>query len=70
MRDLAAELGVKAGPLFGILRWAATGKKVAPPLFGSLAALGRERSVARLGAAERSLEAYVSDRETSAEADP
>jgi glutamyl-tRNA synthetase len=69
MRDLAAELGVKAGPLFGIIRWAATGKKVAPPLFGSLAALGRERSVARLGAAERSLEAYVRDLDTSSKAD-
>ena len=52
MRALAEELGVKAGQLFGIVRWAVTGQKVAPPLFGSLALLGRERVLARLDAAE------------------
>lgn len=38
----------KAGPFLGTLRAAMTGQKVSPPLFESLAALGRERSVARL----------------------
>jgi len=52
MRALAEELGLKAGQLFGIIRWAATGQKVAPPLFGSLAVLGRERTLARLDRAE------------------
>jgi len=56
LRSLAAELGLKAGQLFGILRVAATGKRVAPPLFGTLAILGRERVLARFEAAERMLE--------------
>jgi len=55
MRALAAELGLKAGQLFSIVRWAVTGQKVAPPLFGSLAVLGRERVLARLDAAEAAL---------------
>ncbi len=52
MRALVGELGLKAGQLFGIVRWAVTGQKVAPPLFGSLAILGRERVLNRLDAAE------------------
>nr|HID13264.1 glutamate--tRNA ligase [Anaerolineae bacterium] len=59
MRALADELGLKAGQLFGIVRWAVTGQKVAPPLFGSLAILGRERVLARLDAAEAALAALV-----------
>jgi glutamyl-tRNA synthetase len=59
MRALADEIHTKAGSLFGIVRWAVTGKKVAPPLFGSLAILGRERVLARLDAAESVLAAYV-----------
>ena len=55
MRALAEELGLKAGQLFGIVRWAVTGKKVSPPLFGSLAVMGRERTLARLDAAEAAL---------------
>jgi glutamyl-tRNA synthetase len=61
MRDLAGQLSIKAGALFGIVRWAVTGKKVSPPLFGSLAALGRARSVARLATAEAVLAASVSE---------
>jgi len=59
MRALADELGLKAGQLFGVVRWAVTGQKVAPPLFGSLAVLGRERVLARLDAAEETLVALV-----------
>jgi glutamyl-tRNA synthetase len=55
LRGLADELGLKAGQLFGITRVAATGKTVAPPLFGTLAILGRERSLARLREAEEKL---------------
>ncbi len=57
LRELAAELGVKVGQLFGILRVATTGKNVAPPLFGSLMALGRERVLARCAAAAEKLRA-------------
>ncbi|MDY7077735.1 MAG: glutamate--tRNA ligase [Chloroflexota bacterium] len=59
MRALADELGLKAGQLFGILRWAVTGQKVAPPLFGSLAIVGRGQVLARLDAAETVLAASV-----------
>ena len=56
MRALAEELGLKAGQLFGILRWATTGQKVSPPLFGSFQFLGHEKVLARLDAAEEVLD--------------
>ena len=56
LRALADRLGVKAGSLFGILRIAVTGKKVAPPLFTSIVAVGRERALARCDRAIRLLE--------------
>ena len=52
LRELAVELGLKVGQFFGILRVATSGKDVAPPLFGSLVALGRERVLARCAQAE------------------
>jgi glutamyl-tRNA synthetase len=55
MRDLADRLGLKPGQLFGILRVAITGKNVAPPLFGSMIALGRDRALARCARAEELL---------------
>jgi glutamyl-tRNA synthetase len=55
MRALADELGLSAGQLFGIVRWAVTGQKVAPPLFGSTAVLGRDRVLARLDLAQAAL---------------
>ena len=45
LRGMVKELDVKAGQLFGSLRVATTGQRVAPPLFESLEALGRERSL-------------------------
>jgi glutamyl-tRNA synthetase len=57
MRALAEELGLKAGQLFGVVRWAVTGQKAAPPLFESLAILGPERVLARLDAADVALSA-------------
>jgi glutamyl-tRNA synthetase len=48
LRDLAAALGVKAGPLFGILRGAVTGQRVSPPLFETMAIMGRERTLAQM----------------------
>ena len=38
----------KAGPLLGRMRFAVTGQKVSPPLFESMVAMGRERTLARL----------------------
>ena len=42
------ELGLRPGQLFAIIRVAAMGKTVAPPLFGTLTAIGRDRVLARL----------------------
>jgi len=56
MRALAEELGLKAGQLFGLVRVAATGKTVSPPLFESLAVLGRSRTLARLDLAIQALQ--------------
>ena len=55
LRSLIEELGLKAGQLFGAVRVAVSGRTVAPPLFDMLAALGRERSIARIDSAISSL---------------
>ncbi|NLF00684.1 MAG: glutamate--tRNA ligase [Anaerolineales bacterium] len=59
MRALADELGLSASQLFGIVRWAVTGQKVAPPLFGSLTVLGRDRALVRLDRASAALAAAI-----------
>ncbi len=59
MRALAEELGLKAGQLFGLVRVAATGKTVSPPLFESLAVLGRTRTLDRLDQAVQALQALT-----------
>jgi glutamyl-tRNA synthetase len=51
LRTLADEQGIGAGKAFQPVRVAVTGSSVSPPLFESLAALGRERSVSRIQAA-------------------
>jgi nondiscriminating glutamyl-tRNA synthetase len=56
MRALAEERGWKAGDLFMAIRVAATGRTATPPLFDSLVALGRERTLARLDRAIETLE--------------
>ena len=48
IRPLAEELNVKTGQLFGAIRVAITGRKAAPPLFETMAVLGRDRCLARL----------------------
>ncbi|MFN8161311.1 MAG: glutamate--tRNA ligase [Solirubrobacterales bacterium] len=48
---LSERLGVKPGKLYQPIRVAITGTDVSPGIFDSLAALGRERSLARLDAA-------------------
>jgi len=59
MRELATTLGLKVGQLFGIIRNAVTGKKVSPPLFGSIQALGLAQTLKRLGNAEDVLVAHI-----------
>ncbi len=48
LRPLAAELGLKTGEFFGLLRVATTGRTAAPPLFETMAVLGRERCLKRI----------------------
>ncbi len=48
LRPLATELGLKTGQLFGTLRVATTGLTAAPPLFQTLAVLGKETSLKRI----------------------
>jgi glutamyl-tRNA synthetase len=55
LRALAEEMGLKVGQLFGVIRVAVTGKKVAPPLFGTLAVLGREKVLQRMDKALETL---------------
>jgi len=51
LRPLAEELGLKTGQLFGTLRVAVTGQTAAPPLFQTMAVLGKERCLKRIEAA-------------------
>lgn len=51
LRPLAAELELKTGQLFGVLRVAVTGQSAAPPLFATMAVLGKERCINRIAAA-------------------
>jgi len=48
LRGLAAQEGWKAGQVFSPIRQAITGKKVAPPLFATLVAVGKETTIQRL----------------------
>jgi glutamyl-tRNA synthetase len=48
LRPLAEELNIKTGQLFGAIRVAVTGRKAAPPLFETMAVLGRDKSLYRL----------------------
>jgi len=47
-RTLAEKLSLKPGQLFGSIRVAITGRRVAPPLFDTMAALGRPRCAGRI----------------------
>lgn len=55
LRPLPDRLGVGAGKVFQPIRVAVTGSSVSPPLFESLAALGREASLARIATARSRL---------------
>ena len=52
LRAFADENGIKAGPLINGSRVALTGQAVAPSLFAVMVALGKDRVVTRLAAAE------------------
>jgi glutamyl-tRNA synthetase len=62
LRALAEERGWKAGDLFMAIRVATTGRTATPPLFDTLVALGRERTLARIDAAARALNALPDPR--------
>jgi glutamyl-tRNA synthetase len=55
LRPLAPALGLKTGQLFGVLRVAVTGRTAAPPLFDTMAVLGRERCMKRIATALQKL---------------
>jgi glutamyl-tRNA synthetase len=48
LRPMAEELELKTGQLFGTLRSAVTGREIAPPLFQTMAVLGKERCLKRM----------------------
>jgi len=56
LRDAAEELGQKPGDVFMLCRLAVTGRAITPPLFESMALIGREASLARLHAARALIE--------------
>ena len=64
IRPLAEELALKTGELFGLVRVAVTGRKAAPPLFETMAVLGRERTLERLESALKRLAAEVDSQST------
>ena len=55
-RDLVEALNLKAGSVFMCLRVAVTGTSVSPPLFESMEALGRKRTLARIASARSLLQ--------------
>ena len=59
MRALADELGLKAGQLFGVLRVAVTGRNVSPPLFETMAIIGKEAVLERILDAQETLAAMT-----------
>lgn len=56
LRNLVEQSGLKAGQVFGIVRAAVTGQKDSPPLFESMAILGKEKVLERLCTAIEILE--------------
>lgn len=56
VRTLAREKGWETAPLFMLLRIAVTGQAVSPPLFESMAVLGKEKTTARIRGALKVVE--------------
>jgi glutamyl-tRNA synthetase len=59
LREAAASLGLKAGPMFQPIRVAVCGRKNAPPLFETLVVLDRDVCLARIRQAEQRLQSLV-----------
>jgi glutamyl-tRNA synthetase len=59
LRAAASHLGLKAGQAFQPIRVAVCGRKNAPPLFETMAVLGRDLCLARIRQAEASLESLA-----------
>ena len=55
LRPLIVELNLSTGEFFGLLRVAITGRTAAPPLFQTMAILGKEKSLKRLSIAQQRL---------------
>lgn len=55
LRSVPEKLGIGAGKAFQPIRVAVTGSSVSPPLFESIAVLGRERTLERLARARKEL---------------
>jgi glutamyl-tRNA synthetase len=51
LRPLATEISLSRGEFFGLLRVAVTGRTAAPPLFQTMAVLGKQECLKRLSAA-------------------
>ncbi len=51
LREASKELGIKTGQMFQPIRVAVCGRKNAPPLFGTLEAVGKETSLERISQA-------------------
>ena len=62
LRGLTKITGLKAGQLFTPIRVAMTAKRIAPPLFESIAVLGRERTIERLQNGLHIFEKHVENR--------
>ena len=56
LRSAAAQLGVKAGPMFQPIRVAVCGRKNAPPLFETMVVLGHDVCLDRIRKAEANLQ--------------
>jgi len=48
LRDLATDLGVKAGEVFSFLRNALTAQRVSPPVFETMEIIGRDKVLERV----------------------
>jgi len=59
LRLAGENLHLKANQFFGAIRVACTGKTVTPPLFGTLAVLGREKTLQRIRQARQALAAVA-----------
>ena len=57
LRSLSAELGLKTGEFFGLLRVAVTSRTATPPLFQTMVVLGKERCLKRIEIAQLKLQA-------------